>query len=77
MDYEFEEEQKEIVENFDELEPELPTLEVFGDKDQFKCFELYLDIKMEAINDNQDEISFDGINLDKDDFITLDSLLAD
>ena len=38
---------------------------------------MYIVIKMEAINDNQDEISFDGINLDKDDFITLESLLAD
>ena len=38
---------------------------------------MYLDIKMEAIKENKDEISFDGINLDKDDFITLESLLAD
>ena len=66
-----------LEEQIEEIEPSLPFIEVLGDDDQFKKFELYIDTKMEAIKDNQDEVSFDGIHLDKNDFITLESLLTD
>ena len=38
---------------------------------------MYIDIKMDNIETCQDTILFEGINLDKDDFTTLESMLAD